>query len=159
MAFGYKVPNFNLWCRMFRVNFGAGDRTTRYYNPPVYSVCSLASARDSISLPILKLPKYTSVRNYRNTPYVAGDIVQIGGNEMFGWYILDTEIVGAGFANEHISCLLSPLTDQGDAGTDGLQMGQCRNDLLPPDGFTPWSLQLPADFWQDPSEVELHPPP
>ncbi len=160
MAFGYKVPSFNLWCRRWRV-YGTDhfSDASRYYVGPEYSVCSFTASQEHVGLASLSLPKYTNVRWARNTFRSRGDIVQVAGNEMFFWRIQYAAIIGAGWPNEYVRCHLECAYDESWPGGDELTMGQCTTALEPPEDFTPWGLLVPADFWQDPQEVSDHPPP
>lgn len=159
-GWGFKVPSFNLWCRRWRV-YGTDHEVdaSRYYVGPEYSVCAFNGNRTRSGLPILSLPKHTSVRWATNTFRNRGDIVQLAGNEMFYWRMMYASIVGAGWPNEYVQVELDISRDESWPGSDELRMGQVDVTLQPPEGFTPWPLLVPAGFWESINEVSDHPPP
>jgi len=158
MAFGYKVPNFNLWARVWYVQSTGLSIDDRYYSGPYYTRCSIAKDINLFTMHF-NFPKHTSLRQQSMTPFNNGDIVQVAGWEyMWGW-IEAVWDVGAGFPNEHRMARVYFPDDITPFSDLGLFVPGASVELEPPGGFTPIGEVAVADFWQDPPEVEAHPPP
>jgi len=158
MAFGYKVPNFNLWARIWYVQSSGLEIGDRYYTGPYYTRCSIAK---DINLFVMhfNFPKLTYLREQGMTPFNNGDIIQVAGWEyMYGW-IEAVYDVGAGFPNEHRMARVYWPFDITPNHESGFYVPGANTMLEPPEGADMVGTVAPADFWQDPIEVETHPPP
>jgi len=106
MAFGYKVPNFNLWARVFRVQCTTSDANDRYYQPPQYTRCAIAKDVNLFCMQML-FPKYTGLRDNDQTPLFLGDLIQVAGWENMVATIGSVRDIGAGFFNEHRAAIVN----------------------------------------------------
>jgi len=158
MAFGFKVPQFNLWCRVYRVACANEDQDSRYYTGPMYSRCAIAKDINQFSMHVL-FPKYTLLRSDYQTPFSWGDLIQVGGWENNVGKISHVSDIGAGYFNEHRAAIVYWTYDYSWTNTYGQVCGSVDPALEPPEGYTPLPLVLPADYWATPMIVEEHPPP
>jgi len=158
MAFGYKVPNFNLWARIYKVNCETSDAADRFYLPPRYTRCSIAKDINLFSMHVL-FPKYTYLRSDYQTPFSWGDLIQVAGWENCVGKITHVSDIGAGYFNEHRAAIVYWDYDYSWDNVRGQVCASCDPTLEPPEGYEPLPLVLPADFWQVPDVVTEHPPP
>jgi len=158
MAFGYKVPNFNLWARIYKVNCETSDAADRFYLPPRYTRCSIAKDINLFSMHVL-FPKWTGIRDNDQTPLFLGDLIQIAGWEGMSGTIGSVRDIGAGFPNEHRSAIVNWWIDVSPGSLYGQVCGSVNAALEPPEGADMMFLTPPADFWQEPQIVTEHPPP
>jgi len=158
MAFGYKVPNFNLWARIWQVRCNTGDAEDRYYLPPKYTRCAIAKDINLFSMHIL-FPKHTALRDNDQTPLFLGDLIQVAGWENMVASIQSVRDIGAGFFNEHRAAYVYWWIDASPGSPYGQLCGSVNPDLEPPDGAEMVGLVEPADFWEEPQIVGEHPPP
>lgn len=158
MPFGYKVPQFNLWCRIWKVQCETSNAADRFYIGPTYTRCAIAKDINQFSMHVL-FPKWTGLRSDYQTPLSLGDLIQIAGWEYMCGKINHVSDIGAGYFNEHRAAIVYWLTDISPGSIYGQLCGSVDPELQPPEGYTPTPLTPPADFWQVPGEVEDHPPP
>jgi len=157
MAWSYKLPNFNLWCRVYRVEYLADDDNF-FYEGPWYSPCAL-KLHQFAGTHIIQVPKYSGFRPLSMTPRQKGDILQVSGFPGSAWLrIYQVGDVGAGYDNEHRHLSCEWDGDVSWDGVKGLSTG-AGGFLLPPEGWEPVPLLPPQDFWETPSEVLDHPHP
>lgn len=158
MAFGYKIPNFNLWARVWYVRSTGLLITDRYYLGPFYTRCSIAKDINLFAMHF-NFPKRTNLRHQNMTPFNIGDIIQVAGWEyMWGW-IEAVWDVGAGFPNEHRMARVYFPDDITPFSDLGMFTPAATLDVVPPEGAVMIGTVNPLDGWQDPTEVEAHPPP
>jgi len=158
MAFGYKVPNFNLWARVWYIKSSGLDISDRYYLGPFYTRCSIAKDINLFAMHF-NFPKGSYLRSQNMTPFNNGDIIQVAGWEyMFGW-IESVYDVGAGFPNEHRMARVYFPQDITPDSFYAYYVPSCLPTLEPPEGAEFINSIPPSDYWQVPTEVEIHPPP
>jgi len=158
MAFGYKVPNFNLWARVWYVQSSGLSIDDRWYSGPYYTRCSIAKDINLFAMHF-NFPKGVHLRSQNMTPFNNGDIIQVAGWEyMYGW-IEAVYDVGSGFFNEHRMARVYWPMDITPNSVGGFYTPTSLETLEPPEGAAMIGSTPPADYWQAPIEVETHPPP
>jgi len=157
MAFGYKVPNFNLWCRIWRVECDTSDEDDRYYLPPRYTRCAIAKDINLFSMHVL-FPKWTGIRDNDQTPLFLGDLIQVGGWENMVATIGSVRDIGAGFPNEHRAAIVNWWIDVSPGSLYGQICGSVNPDLEPPEDAEMMPLTPPFNGWETPQIVTEHPP-
>jgi len=158
MPFGFKVPQFNLWCRIWRVSCFENEQESRYYTGPFYTRCAIAKDINQFSMHVL-FPKYTGLRSDYQTPFSWGDLIQVAGWETNVGKISHVSDIGAGYFNEHRAAIVYWIYDYTWDSVYGQACGSVHPELAPPDGYDPVPLILPADFWETPQIVTDYPPP
>lgn len=158
MAFGYKVPTFNLWGRIWRVWSSGLLIADRYYLGPYYTRCSIARDINLFTMQV-NFPKHSYLRSQQMTAFNQGDIFQVAGwDYMYGW-IESVFDVGAGFPNEHRMARVYWPFDITPFNDEGFYTPAASTELEPPEGAEMLQLVLPADGWTIPNEVLNFPPP
>jgi len=158
VAFGYKVPRFNLWARIWFVQSSGLTIEDRSYRGPYYTRCSIARDINLFTMQV-NFPKYSNLREQQMTPFNNGDLIQFAGWEyMYGW-IESVYDVGAGFPNEHRMARVYWPFDITPFSDKGFYVASASSTLQPPEGAEMLPLVSPVEEWITPQEVVDHPPP
>jgi len=155
MAFGYKVPNFNLWGRVYRINSNGPTFAERVYTGPFYTPCAIAKDINNFAMHV-QFPKWSALRAYNQTVFYHGDLFQIAGWEIAVGIINYVHDVGAGYPNEHRVATVNWWDDPSWDGAFGQFVGACSTILQPPPGAMMLGTTPPADGWETPQEVTDH---
>lgn len=147
MAFGYKLPDFNLWGRMwYRMSAGTASS---HFQGPFYFPCQF-KYRPEYNVNVVMVPPRLGFRPLQQTPDGLGDILQVSGNENMWWIIISVLDVGSGYFNEHRQMTVIQPTDQSDNSERGLFVPAVRTGILPPEDAVMVPETIPLDGWDDP---------
>jgi len=143
---GYRVPTFNLWCKVYRF-----DNTIPVpaYLPVGYSKCQLRGIDSHLDAgPITTLqvevlfPAGSDIRSNKENETGKGDVIQIGGYGEMRWIVNTLSDKGAGFLNEYRIAVTSPFPPVAPAG-----LPRVNPELVPPVGYTPLPVLTPGLVW------------
>lgn len=158
MAFGYKVPAFNVWFAYWYWHWtGPGD-TQGEYLAPVYVRGQLRSG-DRTGHGFgqeVALPKGSFVRSAIDVKG-GNDLIQAAGWGDYFAHVNLAEVSGAGFANEHVVVLITARSQTFYNLDDvlGFNAPPVSTTLVPPEGFTPMAVIDPTEEWFPPYGVPI----
>lgn len=150
MAFGYKVPTFHLWGRLFKISFNDVDGFS--WSMPQYFPCQFRHEPNTFRNS-LAVPYGSYFRPIGQTPRGIGDIVQVGGNEYMWFRVISVLDIGAGFPNAYRQISLVDPQDESDNGELGYFWPSVNTAVVPPVDAFYLPIVGVADDWADPANV------
>lgn len=152
MAFGYKIPNFNVWGRCWKpvaIGPDPGDVSWTFLG---YFRCQLkAFGTHNTTVFTLEVPKWTAFKPRNQTVLRLGYRVQLAGWESQWATVFYVDDVGAGFPNEHRSVFCERPADDSWDGVEGFYLPAIDTALQPPPGFEMMATTPPTDYWEEPN--------
>jgi len=150
MAFGYKVPTFNLWGRLWKPSLLEPDGDIQWAGP-FYFRCQVRS--QVYSGVLLGAPKHLDFKPAQITPRQIGQRVQLAGWELMWGTILGVADAGVGFFNEYRQASVFFPSDGTWDSIEGHFTPAASATLQPPEGAVMLGTTPPIEEWANPSWV------